>query len=166
VGTREHTGHLSVTDLSIPDRIQLLGDPFFGLDVLVDTNIWLDILLVREPLAAVSAKALSLLDAREHGIFVGATTVTTLFYLHEKAKDRTTARSTLRSLLDRTRVAPVDGDVLRHAWSLDFDDYEVAVLHGAAEATNLDAILTRDARGFSAASLRIYAPDELVAALR
>lgn len=136
------------------------------MNVLVDTNVWLDIFLVREPFALASGQAISLLDAPEHGLFVGATTVTTIFYLVEREKGRKTARRKVRSLLDRSKVAPVDGAVLRAALDDSFDDYEDAVLHGAAEAANLEAILTRNTGDFAGASLRIYTPNEFIAAHR
>lgn len=133
------------------------------MNVLVDTNVWLDIFLTQAPFARGSGQAVSLLDSPEHGIFVGATTVTTIFYLVEKARDRATARRTLRTILDRTNVASVDGAVLRAALTDDFEDYEDAVLHAAADAASLDAILTRNPTDFAGASLRIYTPDEFIA---
>ncbi len=136
------------------------------MNALVDTNVWLDIFLAREPWASSSARAVSLLDTPEHGIFVGATTVTTIFYLVQKAKSRDTARTLVRALLDRTRVAGVDGGVLRAAMAADFADYEDAVLDASAAAARLDAIVTRNVRDFVASSLLVYTPDELIAALR
>jgi predicted nucleic acid-binding protein len=132
-------------------------------NVLVDTNVWLDIFLARQPFAPASGKAVSLLDDPDHGLFVGATTVTTIFYLVERAKGRKMARRKIRALLDRCRVAPVDGDVLRSALEDEFDDYEDAVLHSSAHAAHLDAIVTRNPSDFAEASLRVYTPTEFVA---
>ena len=136
------------------------------MNVLVDTNVWLDILLARQPFAAASGKAVSLLDDPDHGLFVGATTVTTILYLVERAKGRKMARRKMRALLDRCRVAAVDGDVLRSALADEFDDFEDAVLNASADAARLDAIVTRNPSDFAEASLRIYTPTELVAAAR
>jgi predicted nucleic acid-binding protein len=133
-------------------------------NVLVDTNVWLDIFLARQPFVSASARAVSLLDTPEHGVFVGATTVTTIFYLVDRSLDRSTARDKIRTLLDRCRVTFVDGDVLRSALEDNFDDYEDAVLDSSAQAAHLDAILTRDTSDFEHASLPLYTPDEFVAA--
>lgn len=130
---------------------------------LVDTNVWLDVFLVREPFADASGRAISLLDAPEHGLFVGATTVTTIFYLVEKVRGRKTARAKVRAMLDRAGVAGVDGGVFRLALAGDFEDYEDAVLHGAGQAANLDAIITCDTSDFDSASLRTYTPGEFIA---
>ena len=135
------------------------------MNVLVDTNVWLDIFLVRAPFAQTSGRAVSLLDSPEHAIFAGSTTITTIFYLVEKSRGRSTARDKIRSLLDRCQIAPVDGGVLRSALDADFDDYEDSVLHSAAHAANLEAIVTRDTTGFDAAELRVYTPKELISAV-
>jgi predicted nucleic acid-binding protein len=135
------------------------------LNVLVDTDVWLDIFLAREPHAAPSGRAVSRLDSPEHGIFAGATTITTIFYLVEKSIDTRTARRKIHTLLDRCRVASVDGDALRSALDADFDDYEDAVLHSAAQSAHLDAILTRNLSDFRGSALPVYSPDDLVASL-
>ena len=133
------------------------------MNALVDTNVWLDVFLAREPFAITSGHAISILDDPEFGLYAGATTVTTIFYLLEKHRGRTTAFRTLRSLLDRCRITPVDESVLRIALDADFKDYEDAVLHATAEAAGLGAILTRNPDDFSGASLRIFTPEEFVA---
>ncbi len=133
------------------------------MNALVDTNVWLDVFLAREPFATTSGRAISILDGPEYGLFAGATTMTTIFYLVEKYRGRTTAFRKLRSLLDRCRIAPVDESVLGAALKVDFDDYEDAVLHATADAAGLEAILTRNPGDFAGASLRIFTPEEFVA---
>ena len=55
--------------------------------------------------------------------------------------------------------------VLTRALDLRFADYEDAVVHEAAIASGATAIVTRDAMGFSRATLPVYMPIELLAAL-
>jgi hypothetical protein len=59
----------------------------------------------------------------------------------------------------------VDEGVLRRALDLRFPDLEDDVVHEAAVASGAAAIVTRDAKGFSRASLPVYTPVELLAAL-
>jgi hypothetical protein len=73
------------------------------------------------------------------------------------------AREMMKDLLRLFEVAPVNRAVLEGA--LGFDDFEDAVLHEAGRLAGATAVVTRDPSGFSAAALRIYAPDTLVAAL-
>lgn len=133
------------------------------MNALVDTNVWLDIFLVRQPFAPVSATAISILDRPEHGLFAGATTVTTIFYLVDREKGRNEAHRKIETLLDRCRIAPVDEPVLRSALDSGFDDYEDAVLHGAAQAAGVNTIITRNPDDFQTSKLRVYTPREFIA---
>lgn len=134
--------------------------------VLVDTNIWLDVLQDRAPHYEDSARALTVLEAPEHTAFLGATTVTTIFYLVAKTSNADNAHAHVRRLLERYQVAPLDAAVLQAALDVKFDDYEDAVLEQAAIGVGADAIVTRNARDFAASRLAVYTPAELVAALR
>lgn len=49
--------------------------------------------------------------------------------------------------------------------TIDFDDYEDAVLHEAARHAGADAIVTRNTPDFEHATLDIYAPGDLRRAL-
>jgi predicted nucleic acid-binding protein len=135
------------------------------MNVLFDTNVVLDALLDREPWAE---PAVGLLDRVEAGGLIGhlgATTVTTITYIARRNIGAAAAREMMKDLLRLFEVAPVNRAVLEGALALSFDDFEDAVLHEAGRLAGATAIVTRDPSGFSAAALRIYAPDTLVAAL-
>lgn len=71
----------------------------------------------------------------------------------------------IRDLLLLFEVAPANRAVLEGALGLGFADFEDAVLHEAGCLVGAGALTTRDPAGFRKASLRVYAPDVLVAAL-
>lgn len=124
--------------------------------ILLDTNVVLDVLLARAPHAETAAWVLS---ACETGVADGvlcATTVTTLYFLLEKAANSETASQSIAKLLKFCAVANVNTQVLKSALELDFTDYEDAVLHQAALANSCDAIVTRNLKDFSAATLPVY----------
>jgi len=132
--------------------------------VLFDTNVLLDVLLAREPFAEVAAQLLSLADkGRIQGVLC-ATTVTTIHYLATKAVGRRQAQKHVRELLAMFEVAPVDGGVLACALDTRFPDYEDAVLHEAARAAGVAAIVTRNTKDFSGATVPVFAPEELLSA--
>ncbi len=135
------------------------------MNVLFDTNVVLDALLDREPWAET---AVALFDRVESGGLVGylgATTVTTIHYIARRNIDTSVADAMMRDLLLLFEVAPVNRAVLEGALALSFDDFEDAVLHEAGRLVGAQAIVMRDPSGFSAATLRIYDPQALVAAL-
>ena len=129
--------------------------------VLLDTNIVLDVLLARAPHAKMAARVLS---ACETGIANGvlcATTVTTLYYLLEKAAEKKTARQAINKLLKICAIANVNNQILGTALELDFTDYEDAVLHQAALTSSCDAIITRNLKDFRKATLPVYNPADI-----
>lgn len=135
------------------------------MNVLFDTNVVLDALLDREPWAE---GAVALFDYVESGSLVGhlgATTVTTIHYIARRNVGVGAADEMMNGLLRLFEVAPVDRAVLEGALALGFEDSEDAVLHEAGRLAGVRAIVTRDPSGFSAATLRVYDPVTLVAAL-
>lgn len=133
--------------------------------VLFDTNVVLDVLLDREPHVGVAVKLFALVDNDRLEGSLCATTVTTVFYIAAKSFGRKRALSQVRDLLDLFAIADVDRDVLDRALDLDFADFEDAVAHEAARASGVAAIVTRDGRDFANASLPVFDPAELLAAV-
>ncbi|MBW6469100.1 MAG: PIN domain-containing protein [Anaerosomatales bacterium] len=133
--------------------------------VLFDTNVVLDVLLDREPHAEIAAQLLSLVDSGRLDGVLCATTVTTIHYLASKATTPGEAARQVRELLAMFAVAPVDEGVLASALDLGLADYEDAVLHEAAAADGASAIVTRNGRDFMKATLPVFDPGELLAAV-
>lgn len=133
--------------------------------VLFDTNVVLDVLLARDPHVHDASKLFALVD---RGLLVGsicATTATTVHYLAAKSVGAARARVLVQELLELFQVAPVDGAVLERALHLAFSDFEDAVLHEAASASGVSAIVTRNGGDFVEATLPVFAPNELLAAI-
>lgn len=135
------------------------------MNVLLDTNIVLDIMLARKPHLAA---AITLFNKIENGEISGhlcATTITTIHYLATTAVNKTYAAQNIKKLLMLFEIAPVNRIILDSALALKFTDYEDAVLHEAALHAGANAIITRDIKGFKKATLTIYSPNEFLAAL-
>ena len=133
--------------------------------VLFDTNVVLDVLLDREPHVAVAAKLLALVDNGRMEGSICATAVTTIYSIAAKSFGRRRAHEQVCELLTLLEVAPVDRDVLDRALDLDFTDFEDAVLHEAARNAGAVAIVTRDGVDFAKATLPVFDPRELLAAV-
>ena len=133
--------------------------------VLFDTNVVLDVLLAREPYAAVAAQLMTMADGGAIDGVVSATTVTTIHDIAAKTVGREAAGRQIRDLLAIFDVACVDRDVLVAALDLGFADYEDAVLHEAGREDAVAAIVTRNGQDFEGATVPVFDPDELLAAL-
>ena len=100
--------------------------------VLFDTNVVLDVLLNRQPHAGAAVEFFEQVAQRGLQGLLGATTITTIHYLADKAVGCKQARRHLETLPGRFEVAAVDRSVLTGAVKLRFGDSEDAVLHEAA----------------------------------
>ena len=133
--------------------------------VLFDTNIVLDLLLDRKPFVEHAQALFDRVESNELKGYLGATTVTTLDYLLSKALSGQEAAQIIKKLLKLFEVAPVNRLVLENALEIGFVDFEDAVLHAAAFHCGVQAIVTRDEKGFQKARLPIYSPEALLNAL-
>ena len=134
--------------------------------VLFDTNVVLDVLLDRQPHAPDAVRSFAYAERGAIDGVLGATTLTTIHYLAAKALGTEQAREHIGTLLQLFGVAPVTRAVLEDALALGFGDFEDAVLHEAARHAGAAGIVTRNTADFAKASLVVYTPAELNAALR
>ena len=129
--------------------------------IVFDTNIVLDVLLIREPYAQMSMNLFDAVVSKEIEGYLCATTITTIDYLVAKIQDKQKSRELIRRLLDVFSVAEVNEAVLKKAVDSDFSDFEDAVLYQAGCYVGVDGFVTRNAKDFKTADLPIYSPDEL-----
>ena len=129
--------------------------------ILLDTNIVLDVLMDRLPH---SEAATELFSRVEDGTVIGylcGTTITTVFYLAAKTVGTPRAQEEIRKLLQLFEVAPVNRHVLESALTLDFNDFEDAVIHEAACHVGADAIVTRNQKDFKKSRLPVHSAEEM-----
>jgi predicted nucleic acid-binding protein len=134
--------------------------------ILFDTNVILDVLLLRKPFASTAVALMAAVERGEISGMLAATTVTTIYYLTAKGIGQPQARQEVAKLLALFAVAPVSGPVLDAALRLPFKDFEDAVIHEAARLAGAEGIVTRNGPDFTRATLRVYSPDALRAMLK
>jgi len=96
---------------------------------------------------------------------LGATTLTTIYYLVAKASGGESARSTVRDLVSLFEIAGVDRQILVKAVESPLKDFEDAVLAEAGRAAFVDAVVTRDPDGFEDSGVQVLSPQQLQATL-
>jgi len=131
--------------------------------LLIDTNVILDALMVREPWTA-SAQAILLAVAEERAEgCITASSVTDLHYLLRKhLRDNEKTRQVLMGLLASVNVLDVTGIDCEKAFELPMSDYEDALLATCGKRHKADYIVTRDLKHFEASPVEVIQPDELL----
>lgn len=132
------------------------------MNILFDNNVILDVYLQRQDFESDSIALLNFAEERAITGFLCATTVTTIYYIIARYRDRSLALISTKTLLKIFKVAPVNGATIERAVQSKFSDFEDAVLYESAKQVGVDAIVTRNTRNFKSASLPIYSPHELL----
>ncbi len=130
--------------------------------ILFDTNVVLDVMLLRDPFFKSSALLLAEVERKNIDGYVCSTTVTTIHYLVEKTKGRKTALSQIENLLKIFQVTQVDKSCLESALNSKIKDFEDAVLNESAYRERVDGIVTRNEKDFKQSKLTIFNPEELL----
>ena len=133
--------------------------------ILFDINVVLDALLDREPFGDTAALLIDAVERTDIHGYLGASSLTTLYYLMEKCRTGAFARRKTSLLLELFEIAPVTRAVLEEANSCGFPDFEDAVIYQCAVSVNADGIVTRNGADFKKAKMAVYSPQELLAAV-
>lgn len=133
---------------------------------LLDTNVILDLVLNRQGFVENAIRIFQYIDEKRLEGYMTATTVTDIYFVSEREKDRIYAALALRKLIVVLGVLPVDGSTIREALNSPIKDFEDAVQTEAAKAMSMDFIVTRNKRDFSCSSVPAASPEEMIQKLR
>jgi len=133
--------------------------------VLLDANVVLDVLLLRLPWQAEAEAVFQATRDKRIVAAVTSLTIANVFYVARKKVGSKRARETVRDCLEAFEVLPIDRKILEdanHRIGVDFEDnlQIVSALYGGVEA-----IVTRDPKGFAASPVTVLTPPQLLAKL-
>ncbi len=133
--------------------------------ILVDLNVVIDVVQERQPFYADSASVLDAVVRQEVKGLIAAHSVSTLFYVITRWRNRETAVAAITGLLDVFTVATVDDQVVRKALIWGWQDFEDALQMGAALNAQVDYIVTRNKRDFEVQPVPVLSPAGVLALL-
>ena len=135
------------------------------MNLLFDINIILDALLDRAPFGEDAVLLFDLVERSVLNGYISADSITTIYYLMEKSTSTPFARKKIGLLLELFEIAPVTRAVLEEALTIDFSDYEDAVVYQSALGVNADGIVSRNGADFRKSTIAVYSPKELLAVI-
>lgn len=133
--------------------------------VLIDINILLDVLQMREPFYEASARLLALVEAGQIKGYIAAHSITTLFYLIQKDQSSAQARASITSLLQFLEISRVDQNTIEQALNLDYRDFEDAVQMISALQCKAGYLITRNVSDYQPALLPVIQPVDFLGTL-
>lgn len=132
---------------------------------LLDTSVLLDLFLKRLPWAADMAVIWDAHRQSQIKAMVAAFAVPTIFYIVRRQAGLPTAQTVVQACLSTLDIAPIDQAALLAAQAIAGSDFEDDLQIACAIQANVDAIVTRDPRGFAASPIPILTPTDLVVSL-
>lgn len=136
------------------------------MNLLIDTNVILDRMLKREFFWEAAEKILDLADknnANDINGYISASSVTDIYYIaYRSLKDHEKVRTLLAEVFKVIKIAPVSSENINYAFDLNWKDFEDAVQYSVALSNGIDAIITRNMKGFSQGEVKILTPEEML----
>ena len=133
--------------------------------IVVDTNVFLDVILAREPMCHASAKVLELSHHADIELLMPAHSAGTILYIVEKNRDRDTAVKTLGLCMGLCRVAALDESTILRGLALEFKDPEDSFVAAIALRERAELIATNNVKDFSNSPVPAITPSEIIARL-
>ena len=132
------------------------------LNLLIDSNIVLDMFLERAPFFSMIVRAISLSKSYNVNHFISASSVTDIYYLTNKnLKNHQIVREMFQILFEFVKVVNVTAEDIQKAFALNWADFEDSVQYAVAASNNFDGIITRNMKGFEDSEVKIYTPEEI-----
>ena len=131
--------------------------------VLIDTNIFIDVLQDRIPFTDNSQAVIGLVTQKKIKGAVAAHSITNLWYILRKTHSDEERRNYLLSLFELFDVVSIDKNRLVAALEKsDFKDFEDCLQDECACAINADYIITRNANDFESSMVKALTPEEFL----
>ena len=134
--------------------------------VFVDTNIFIDILLNREPF---STDAIRIYKLCEQGLvdgYIAPITVNNIYYICRKAKNLERIKAYLADISRFFTIAPMDSESIIKANTLRMNDYEDSLQYAMAMQMTCEYLVTRNVKDFKHIQhLKVVTPEAFLRVL-
>ncbi len=127
----------------------------------LDTNILIDVLANREPFSDAASKLLNYGDTGKLHIYISALSYSHIYYILRKTCSHKEMISILKDINAITITINVTGTIIREAIDSGLKDFEDAIqLYAALSNRKIQAIVTRDPKGFKKTALSVLTAEE------
>jgi predicted nucleic acid-binding protein len=133
------------------------------MNVLIDTNVILDVLLRREPFYKDAARISALSEKGYVRCYISASTVTDVYYVARKElKRKDFVLNLIRGFIKNIHIASVAERNIYEALDLEWDDFEDSVQYVIGKSISAEYIITRNPEDFSNSQINVISPKEFL----
>ena len=132
------------------------------MQVLIDTNVILDVLLNRKDFVQNAVEILKLSES-DFQKFVSASAITDIYYIaYQEIRDKVAVKDLIKTTLKIVHVADVSELNILSALDSEWKDFEDSVQNAVAEAHNYDCIITRNKNDYKKSNLKVFTPEDFL----
>ena len=131
-------------------------------NLLVDTNIVVDLLAKREPFYRDAQELFTLADEKKVTLSISALTFANTHYLLCKELSADNVRKVLIKFKILVKILPLEDKTLELALASDFTDFEDAIQYYTAIENKQHIIITRNKKDFKTAKLPVLTAKEYI----
>lgn len=132
------------------------------MNILIDTNVILDVLCNRTEFVEASAAVWKLCETNKVKGYISALSIPNIVYILRKELSPEKAADIIDKLLMIFNVVDLRNDDLQNAAQLMLADYEDAIQSVCASRIKASYIVTRNVRDFKCSTVPAVKPDELL----
>jgi predicted nucleic acid-binding protein len=132
------------------------------MNILIDTNVALDILLNRQPWYYNAALIFSLSRLKFVKSYISASSITDIFYITRKERGKIAAKEAVKRILRVFYPATVTDRNIYQALELEWEDFEDSVQYTVGKELSVDYIVTRNTGNFSLSSIETVTPEQFI----
>ena len=126
--------------------------------IFLDTNILLDVLLDRKPFCEPSSKLWRLAECGRLEAVISAISFNNVFYIVRKYAGKEAAQRTVEVMNVNFSVFPLTQDIISRAIAAKLPDFEDSIQFFSAVSSEVDYIITRNAKDFPQESIPVLSP--------
>ena len=132
------------------------------MQVLIDTNVVLDVLMQR-PDYELSSQIIRLSGTGKIRGYMSASAVTDVYYiLNRKLKDRVKTVNSIKTILSLIEVADATADDIKAALDSGWKDFEDCVQYQVAAHLNASYVITRNVKDYEGIEPKPVTPEEFL----
>ena len=130
--------------------------------VFFDTNIMIDVIGRREQFCMPSLQIMSLADRGLIRVYVCAMSYATASFILGRDTKELDIIKEFAKFMKITTATLVDGSTIEQSVESKFKDFEDAMQYFSAKHENIDYIITRNKKDFTASDIPVFEPQEFV----
>ncbi len=132
------------------------------MNILIDTNVLIDVLKNREPFYPDSASVWALAEKSRVTGYISAISFNNIYYIHSRHTSPRIAKKSLSLLRDIFTTVALDARIINQALDSDFKDFEDAIQYFSAVRVDANCIISRNLNHYKKSDIPVMTPTQFL----